>query len=494
MRTPASLFQSAPLFVPCLLFVAGIIAGDSIGAVGWWWSALALFMIVTLALYRKPLLSSLGIMLCMVTLGGVRSSTVRSQHDRVAWPDGKVRYEAVVFSEVAEKPRTMGMDIILTGTGQKLKCYVAKDGRSRSLQIGDRLQVTSHIEGNREWRQGTFDYRRYMEVHGFDGQTYVPAKGWQLLPTSWQGLSVWQQARLRFLCYRHTLLERYRRMGNDDDRYAVVAAMTLGDKSAMTRELRDTYAVAGASHVLALSGLHLGIVYIMLSLIVMGRRFRLVSQILAVAGIWAFVLLAGMPASVVRAAVMVTTYALVALAGHERMSVNALALAALYILIFSPDSLFDVGFQLSFLSMLAILFLQPLFESLVSRRWLMDRPVWRWLWGLTTVSVSAQFGVAPLVAYYFGRFSTYFILTNLVAIPAATLILWLAPVSLLLPVVGTKVLMRVVGWLNSILAFMSANLPCASIEGLHPSALQTALVYVIMVSTYCILRIYDKRI
>jgi len=144
--------------------------------------------------------------------------------------------------------------------------------------------------------------------------------------------------------------------------------------------------------------------------------------------------------------------------------------------------------------MLAILFLQPIFESLVSRRWLMDRPVWRWLWGLTTVSVSAQFGVAPLVAYYFGRFSTYFILTNLVAIPMATLILWIAPVSLLLPVVGTTVLMRVVGWLNSILTFMSASLPCASIEGLHPSALQTALVYVIMVSTYCILRIYDKRI
>ena len=188
---------------------------------------------------------------------------------------------------------------------------------------------------------------------------------------------------------------------------------------------------------------------------------------------------------------MISTYALLSAVGRRRMSLNALALAALIILVLSPDSLFDVGFQLSFLAMLAILTLQPLANRLVSREWLLDRPVVRWLWGLLTVSVAAQIGVAPLVAYYFGRFPTYFLLTNLIVIPATTAILYLTPVALLLPVAGA-LLLRAVGWLNAALTFIATSLPRASIESLRPSVLQTALVYVVIVSTYLIIIKYDK--
>ena len=484
-------FQSAPLAMPGVLFVVGVVLGDRMGTVGLWWLLLGVALVVVGICRRKPMLQSAALLLAMASLGGVRSSSVRQSHDRVAWSDGFVRYEAVVVSEVTEKPKTMAADIVIAQGGKKLKCYVAKDDRSRRLRIGDRLLLTSRIERNGDWRRGSFDYRRYQEVHGFAGRTYVRAADWQLLPRSVEGLSWLQQLRLAFLNYRHTLLERYRQMGADDEEYAVVAAMTLGDKSAMSSELRDVYAVSGASHVLALSGLHLGIIYMVLSLLVVNRRFRLLSQVLIVTAIWAFALLVGLPASVVRAALMISTYALLSTIGRRRMSVNALALAAICILMVSPDSLFDVGFQMSFLAMLAILMLQPLFERVVQREWLLDRPVVRWLWGLTTVSLAAQVGVAPLVAYYFGRFSTYFLLTNLIVIPSATLILCLAPVALLLPVAGT-VLFRVVGWLNAVLSFIAERLPCASIEGLRPSVLQTVLVYVIIVSTYLILIRYDK--
>ena len=279
----------------------------------------------------------------------------------------------------------------------------------------------------------------------------------------------------------------------DGDEYAVLAAMTLGDKSAMTQELRDVYAVSGASHVLALSGLHLGIIYMLLSLLVVGRRFRVVTQLLAVAAIWAFVLLVGLPASVVRSAVMISAYALVSLAGHRRMSLNALALAALCILLVNPDSLFDVGFQLSFTAMLAILLLLPLVDKQRIQRFLFDRPLLRWLWGLTTVSLAAQVGVAPLIAYYFGRFSTYFLLTNLIVIPAAMAILFLALLALLLPASGV-LLLQVTAWLNAALTLIASRLPLASIERLHPSALQTAMVYVIIVSVYLIMIRYDKSV
>ena len=107
------------------------------------------------------------------------------------------------------------------------------------------------------------------------------------------------------------------------------------------------------------------------------------------------------------------------------------------------------------------------------------------------MSVAAQVGVAPLIAYYFGRFSTWFLLTNFIAIPAATLILYLALVALLLPLTGT-LLLWVVGWLNRALTFIAVSLPCASIEGLHPSAVQTAMVYVVLVCVYLIVVRYDK--
>lgn len=450
-------------------------------------------MVAVWVVGRWPTLQSAVILLCMATLGGLRSSSVRQAHQRVEWPDDFVRYEAVVVSETAEKPKTVGMDVIITDDGRRLKCYVAKDKHSMQLKVGDRLQLCSRIERNSDWRIGTFDYRRYLEVHGFSGQTFVRHGDWQLLPNSWQGLTWWERIKLKFLCFRHTLLGRYRQMGANGDQYAVIAAMTLGDKSAMTQELKEVYAINGASHVLALSGLHLGIIYMILSLMVMGRRFRLVSQVLIVLSIWAFVLMVGMSPSVVRSAVMISIYALLSLANRNRASLNALALAALIMLLISPDSLFDVGFQFSFLALLAILTIQPLMEGLVSVKYLLDRPLLRWLWGLVTVSLAAQIGVAPMIAYYFGRFSTYFILTNLLVVPATSVILYLALASLLIPVVGV-LLVQIVGWLNNCLSLMATHLPYASIEGLHPSPLQTTLVYVIIISIYMIIVIYDKRI
>ena len=457
------------------------------------WLLFFVLLTITITLYRLPHCQSALILLTVAALGAARSATFRQQHDAVTWPDGIVSYGAVIISEVTEKPKTMAADIIIAENGKKLKCYLEKDERSRQLTIGNRLQAESRIERNSAWQRGTFDYRRYLEVHGFAGQTFVRAGRWQQLEPSWEGVPTWQQVRLRFLCYRHQLLERYRAMGIDREAYAVVAAMTLGDKSAMTTELKDVYAVSGASHVLALSGLHLGIIYLLLSMMIVHRRLRIILQPLAVLAIWAFTLLVGLPSSVVRAAVMVSIFALLSLTGRSRMSLNALAIAAIIILLVNPDSLFDVGFQLSFAAMLAILTIQPLFEQLVSRKWLMSHPLLRWLWGLATVSVAAQVGTAPLVAYYFGRFSTYFLLTNFIVIPMTTVILYLALTALLLPMTGIA-LLTVVGWLNNALTFIAGRLPYPSIEGLHPSVLQTAMVYVIIVSLFLIVIRYDKQL
>ena len=288
-----------------------------------------------------------------------------------------------------------------------------------------------------------------------------------------------------FLHQRSVLLQRLESSGLSDDQYAVVAAMALGDKSALTHELKDTYSKTGASHILALSGLHLGIIYALLSMLVVGRRWQLMTQVAIILSIWAFVFLVGMSASVVRSAVMLTVYALLAIGHRQKMSINTLAFTAIIMLLISPQALFDVGFQMSFMAVFAILLFVPLFYRPFSAEYLMTHRIISWLWGMVAVSIAAQIGVAPLIAYYFGRFSCYFLLTNFIVIPAATLILYLSLGTLLIPALGV-LLASIVGLLNNTLLYIS-TIPGATIEGLHPSVMLTISIYGILFATYYLL-------
>ena len=288
-----------------------------------------------------------------------------------------------------------------------------------------------------------------------------------------------------FLERRAKLLDRLSESGVDGSAYAVVAAMALGDKSQLTTELRDAYAISGASHILALSGLHLGIIYTLLSLLLSRRRWQMVSQIVIIVSIWLFVFLVGLSASVVRSAVMVSIYALLSLGHRDKLSVNTLAFAAIVMLLFNPMALFDVGFQLSFMAVLTILLFYPLLESLWSQPFLLDHRLFRWLWTMLSVSCAAQIGVAPLIAYYFGRISCYFLLANLVVVPAAALILYLSLAVLLIPSLA-YLLIYIVDTLNQLLVSIAA-LPGASIKGLHPTVLQVWMMYVIIGAVYLLL-------
>lgn len=199
-----------------------------------------------------------------------------------------------------------------------------------------------------------------------------------------------------------------------------------------------------------------------------------------------------MSPSVVRSAFMITVYALLSLGYRERMSVNTLAFTAIVMLIVNPLSLYDIGFQLSFMAVLAILLFNPLFARLIPLHVLQR---YRWLnvlWGMTTVSLAAQIGTAPLIAYYFGRFSTWFLLSNFIVIPLATIILylavlcfavcWIAPILHLL----TSVLSLVVVFMNQALEAI-AHLPYSSIEDIRLSVLQVVFLYIIIGSAYVLL-------
>ena len=272
--------------------------------------------------------------------------------------------------------------------------------------------------------------------------------------------------------------------------YAVLAAMTLGDKSALTKDLKEKYSVTGASHILALSGLHLGIIYFLLFRLTLGRCHFWFSQVVIILSIWAFAFLTGFSTSVVRSATMISIYALFSVAGRHRSPVNLLCFTAIVMLLVNPASLYDVGFQLSFSAVLAILLLMPLFESFFPENYFVGRPVQRYIYNMVGLSVAAQIGVAPLIAYHFGRFPTYFLLTNFLVIPAATIILYGALLVVVVPSL-TPALFWVVGLLNKALGWIS-QMPCSSIDGLHPSVLQISLLYVVFFCFYFSLRTLQR--
>lgn len=307
-----------------------------------------------------------------------------------------------------------------------------------------------------------------------------------------------ERVRQQALSVRQGLLDDYRRWGLSDDEYGVIAAMTLGDKTALTKDMKARYAQVGASHVLALSGLHLMIIYAVISLMVGWWRWRMVSQVATVLAVWAFAFLVGLSPSVVRSAFMISVYALASLGYRERMSVNTLAFTAIVMLAVNPLAMYDIGFQLSFMAVLWIVLLNPLMAKIIPlhvqqrHRWL------SMLWGMTTVSVSAQVGTAPLVAYYFGRLPVYFLLSNYIVIPAATLILYLALASMMtgwwtaLQHILVGALATIVSWMNGALGWI-AQLPKSSVEGLNLSTLQVCLIYLLTGALWVLLALATNR-
>lgn len=375
-------------------------------------------------------------------------------------PDGQWT-EAVVASVPADKPKTLQVFLLLTETGERRRCYIWKDERSQQLKAGDNL--TLRIS---------------------DGQ-FVRYDGWQKGGNGWNSISHLQRLRIKALVLREQLLSRLHVNDDDDEAQALIAAMVLGDKSALTPELRNRYNVTGASHVLALSGLHLSIIYLLLTRLTLRRRRSWLTQGLIILAIWAYALLTGLPTSLIRAATMITVYGLFSLRGSRQAPLNVLCFTAIVMLLVDSSALFDVGFQLSFMSMLAILLFMPLMESWVSARWKMEHYVASWFLTLAMISVAAQIGTAPLIAYYFGRFSPWFLLTNLIVVPLVTLILYTAIIALIFPPVAT-VTVSIAHMMNKALDTIS-TWPLASVEGLHPSVLQVAMCYVVVAAAYVLL-------
>ena len=485
--------QLYPLLRVAACMALGIFLGyETLGMVqGWVWPCLlAISLVSALASWKRDVLQGVLICLTVVFLGGTLV-VGQSRKLQQPLPQGAITYRAVVATQPQERGKVVRMDLwLLEGDDapRKVKASLLKDTLTKrylQLDVGDGIVATSRMQKPENYYDSHFNYPLYLRCHGFTATTLIMPDEWKKAALSLECLSHFDRTILAAMRFRQATLRRYLSLGLDDEEMAVAVAMAMGDKSRITNDLRDIYSISGASHVLALSGLHLGIIYVLLSFILGVGRRGVLREMIVILGIWCYAIFTGLSPSVTRAAIMISVYAAVGLLRRDRMSLNALAFTAIIMMVCNPLCLYDVGFQMSFMAVFAILVCYKPVSSLIAPEFLQRHRMVKWVWALVVVSCCAQLGTAPLTAYYFGRFSVYFLLTNFVVVPLATIVLYLTAVMLvaalvppLLPWVA-KVLAFVVTTQTAMVRWVS-RLPGASVEGIDINRLQLLLVYIVI--------------
>lgn len=398
----------------------------------------------------------------------------RNEHEPL-WSGRKVPCEAVILEEpymggvVTKALAYVAVNDSLCVDGVRsegrVSLYFMDCVEAEDLKIGDKVRFVAEVKNPvNAGNPAEFDVVRYMRAKGITGTVLLPAGGWEVC-----GVAPFSME-MRALALRGRVIDMYERLGFEGDELALLSAFSVGERRGFSDDLRDVYAGAGVSHILALSGLHLGIFY-MLALFVFSfagnRRGAVVVRELVVIGLlWAFAFVAGLSPSVVRAAILFTLMSVGRCLRRDASSLNSLAFAAMCMLLCSPRLVFDTGFQLSFSAVAAVLLFAPVTKRLLRAG---DHGrVYEFFATLVAVSLAAQLGVLPFVWYYFGTFPLYFLLANMFVVPFATVlmagvvVLWLFAIVPFLQIYVAWALSLLLGLMNGFVALV-AGLPAASL-------------------------------
>lgn len=306
-----------------------------------------------------------------------------------------------------------------------------------------------------------FNYGQYLQNNGFSAQAFLSSK--DLLITSSNRFDYRTlPAKIRNKC-----LIIFQNSGISEPALAIIQALLLGDRSGMDREIQDSFIKSGAIHLLAVSGLHVGILYMVLGsfLSLFFKPSHVISILLSLSFLFSYAFITGFSPSVSRAALMFAVIHIGRATNRNNNIYNSLAVSASLLLVINPLFLFHVGFWLSHLAVLGIVIFYPYINGLITFRFI----IWRHLWSLMSVSLAAQITTLPVSLYTFGAFPTWFLLSNLLMLPLVAPILLLAIANLLFSF--SPILSAIFGGgLNDLLVFMAEmavaieNLPKGYIE------------------------------
>lgn len=457
--------------------------------------AVSVYYVITLHKQYSHWLSAI-LLLCFFLLGIVHTQTfrlLRQQLPEDIHSSSTQNFILLVDEIPIEKEKSIKIIGKITQTENrktwtnahtKILLYLQKDSASMNLQYGDKLLISTKINEIEEPKNPhEFNYKQYLNLKNIYYQAYCSTRQWHLLAHRQGNAILSLSARLR-----NVFLNIFRQSKLNVNEYSVIAAMLLGFDDNMDADLSRQYASAGASHILCVSGMHVGIIYLIINFLLSflnGKKYgNQLKSILTLTGIWLYACITGLSPSVMRAATMFTFVSTGQLLQQQNNTYNSLLASMLFLLIINPLLLFNIGFQFSYLAVFGILWIANLMQEYVH----IDNSIAEYLVGIICVSVVAQMFTAPLSMYYFHRFPNYFILTNILVVGLAPFIIgcgiavlctyWISPLFTLF----SYLLSRMIRIVNACIAGIN-SLPYSSTEGISFSFVQTLLLYITLFCT-----------
>jgi competence protein ComEC len=384
-------------------------------------------------------------------------------------------YKALATVEVLD---TAGAWRALSG---QVVIYFKKDSTPPLLTYGSTVVFSTILQPIRSsGNPGAFDYERYAMFNGMVYQVFLAPTDYVVAP-----LVTVNRFQAHLFAIRQWVVETFRRYIPGTAEAGLAEALLIGYRNDLDKDLVEQYATTGVVHIIAISGMHLGLIYGVLLLLMKPlakrRHGLMLTGLVVIVVLWLFSLLTGAAPSITRSALMFTAI-VVGQCFNRRTSIyNSLALSALVLLLVNPFNLWDIGFQLSYAAVLSI----GIFGRPIERRWSPRAKLLRIVWQLMAVTLAAQVLTLPLVLFHFNQFPTYFLLANLVAVPLSSLILYglllLLPFSAFPPLatlLGAGIFYCIVG-MNGFIGWVS-QLPLAALTGIHLSTLQACCLFFVL--------------
>ena len=359
----------------------------------------------------------------------------------------------------------------------KVMAYFQKTDSAFALRYGDLIAIDApigQVAGPKNPEE--FDYRAYLSRKGITGQVF-------LKDADWIDLQVNKANPIYAFSYRFrdVLLASLQRSGLHDDEFGVAAAILLGYDDNLADEVRKNYVAAGSMHILCVSGMHVGIIYLLASALLgfLNRKKwqKTLKQALLLALIWFYALIAGLSPSVLRASLMISFVIIGEMIRRKGFIINSIAASAFVLLCVNPNNLFEIGFLLSYAAVMGLVVLQhPIYHLFYVKNKLLDKA-----WEVTSVALAAQIATIPFTLFYFNQFTTYFWLSNLFMTPISFVVVISGMVLLLVSWIPyLNVLVGYLVWgaiyvMNRIVSWVE-RLPFSIIKGLYISGFEYAML------------------
>jgi len=367
-------------------------------------------------------------------------------------------------------------------TEGKLLLYFSKDSIGPDLQYGDRIIVHKSLQAlKNSGNPGAFNYQRYAAFQGIYHNVFLKDKDWVVL----KGSSKNWFKQFVFSARAYILGVLQKTMDADKDELGIAEALLIGYTNDLDKDLVQAYSNTGVVHIIAISGMHLALIYLLLvwlfAKIPFVNKSKWLQLILILTCLWLFSILTGASPSVLRAAVMFSFIAIGKNFYKQASIYNSLAASAFVLLCYNPYFLWAVGFQLSYLAVLSIIIFQkPIYNCIyIKNKWL-DKA-----WQLMAVSVAAQLLTFPVCIYYFHQFPNLFLISNMISVPLSGLILYAEIVLVAfswIPLIGAyvgKLVAVLVGFMNKIILWIN-DLSFAVWDRIPATVLSTWLLYAVI--------------